>query len=130
MKYAIDKKEQYTLITLQEEKVDSVMAPELKTELVNLNAEGTKNIILDLSNIKYIDSSGLSSLLVGNRICGERNGVMVLCCINDHVMKLLKISQLDKVMNLVPTLQESIDSIFMFELEGEMNDEEEGKIEE
>ena len=71
MKYSIDKKEQYSILKLQEEKLDSPLSPALKSEFVTLNAEGIKNIIIDLSEVKYVDSSGLSALLVGNRIYNE-----------------------------------------------------------
>ena len=49
MKYTIEKTEKYTLIQLHDDKLTSIIAPDLKTELVKLNAEGIKNIILDLS---------------------------------------------------------------------------------
>ena len=68
MKYTIDKQEKYSLLRLHEEKLDSNVAPALKSELITLHAEGIRNIILDLAEVKYTDSSGLSALLVGNRI--------------------------------------------------------------
>ena len=49
MKYTIDKKEQYSILKLQEEKLDSPLSPILKSEFVTLNAEGINNIIIDLS---------------------------------------------------------------------------------
>jgi hypothetical protein len=48
--------------------------PTLKTELITLHAEGAKSIILDLSEVNYTDSSGLSSLLVGNRTFHQDGG--------------------------------------------------------
>ncbi|RZK28422.1 MAG: anti-anti-sigma factor, partial [Hymenobacter sp.] len=40
MKYSIDKKESYTVITIDEKKLDTTVAPDLKSEFVKLNAEG------------------------------------------------------------------------------------------
>ena len=74
MKYTIDKKENYTIITIDEKKLDTTIAPDLKSEFVKLNAEGITNLILDLSNVKYTDSSGLSSILIANRLCTSSNG--------------------------------------------------------
>jgi anti-sigma B factor antagonist len=122
MKYTIDKQEKYTLLRLHEEKMDSSIAPSLKSELVTLHAEGAKNIILDLSEVKYTDSSGLSALLVGNRIFQEEGGIFVLACLSDHTMKLIRISQLDSVLNILPTVEESIDTVFMHEIEKDMKD--------
>ena len=101
MKYTIDKQEQFTLINLHEEKLDSTLAPQLKSDFVSLHAEGTRNVILDLKEVKYIDSSGLSALLVGNRITNDGGGILVLTSISDHVFKLIKISQLDSILNIL-----------------------------
>lgn len=120
MKYTIDKQEKYTLLTLHEEKLDSSIAPNLKSEMVTLHAEGVRNIILDLSEVKYTDSSGLSALLVGNRILQEDGGIFVLCRLSEHTMKLIKISQLDSVLHILPTVEEGIDSVFMHEIERDM----------
>jgi anti-anti-sigma factor len=123
MKYSVDKQEKYTLLRLNEEKLDSSIAPQLKSEMVTLHAEGVRNIILDLSEVKYTDSSGLSALLVGNRILQEDNGIFILSRLSDHTMKLIKISQLDSVLNILPTVEEGIDAVFMHEIEKDMKDE-------
>ncbi len=112
MKFSIDRQDQYTIIAFDEEKLDSTVSPEVKSEFVTLQAEGVQNLIVDLGTVKYSDSSGLSALLVGNRLFAEK-GSFVLCKINDHVMKLINISQLDKVMDILPTVEESIDTVYM-----------------
>lgn len=120
MKYTIDKQEKYSLLRLHEEKMDSSVAPGLKSELITLHAEGVKNIILDLAEVKYTDSSGLSALLVGNRIVQEDGGIFVLSNLSDHTMKLIKISQLDSVLTILPTVEEAIDAVFMHEIERDL----------
>ena len=122
MKYTIDKQEKYSLLRLHEEKLDSSVAPSLKSELITLHAEGVRNIILDLTEVKYTDSSGLSALLVGNRIVQEEGGIFILTCLSDHTMKLIKISQLDSVLNILPTVEEGVDSVFMHEIEKDLKD--------
>lgn len=125
MKYTIEKEEKYTTLKLHEEKLDSSKAPSLKSELITIHAEGAKNIILDLSEVKYTDSSGLSALLVGNRVVQENGGIFVLACLSDHTTKLIKISQLDSVLNILPTVEEAIDAVFMNEIENELQSGEE-----
>jgi len=120
MKYTIDKQEKYSLLRLHEEKMDSSVAPNLKSELITLHAEGVKNIILDLSDVKYTDSSGLSALHVGNRIFQEEGGIFVLAALSEHTVKLIKISQLDSVLNITLTAEEAIDSVFMHEIEKDL----------
>lgn len=122
MKYSIDKQEKYTMLRLNEEKLDSNIAPQLKSQMVTLHAEGVRNIILDLSEVKYTDSSGLSALLVGNRILQDDDCIFVLTGLSDHTMKLIKISQLDSVLHILPTVQEGVDAVFMHEIEKDMKD--------
>ena len=122
MKYTIDKQEKYALLRLHEEKMDSSVAPGLKSELITLHAEGVKNIILDLSDVKYTDSSGLSALLVGNRIFQEEGGIFVLTALSEHTIKLIKISQLDSVLNITLTPEEAVDAVFMHEIERDLKD--------
>lgn len=126
MKYTIDKQEKYALLRLHEEKMDSSVAPGLKSELITLHAEGVKNIILDLSDVKYTDSSGLSALLVGNRIFQEEGGIFVLASLSEHTIKLIKISQLDSVLNITNTPEEAVDAVFMHEIERDLKDRENG----
>jgi anti-sigma B factor antagonist len=120
MKYTIDKQEKYSLLRLHEEKLDSSVAPGLKSELITLHAEGVRNIVLDMAEVKYTDSSGLSALLVGNRIVQEDGGIFILTTLSDHTMKLIKISQLDSVLNIMPKVEEAIDAVFMHEIEKDL----------
>ena len=124
MKYTIDKQEKYSLLRLHEEKLDSSIAPNLKSEMITLHAEGVRNVILDLSEVKYTDSSGLSALLVGNRILQEDGGIFILSKLSDHTLKLIRISQLDSVLNILASVEEAIDAVFMHEIEKDMKDEE------
>ncbi|MBV6642299.1 MAG: STAS domain-containing protein [Cyclobacteriaceae bacterium] len=126
MKFSIDRQEHYTILTIDEEKLDSSVSPEVKSEFVTLQAEGVLRVILSLENVKYSDSSGLSALLVGNRIFSE-NGDFVIYGVNEHVMKLISISQLDKVINILPTKEEAIDAIFLHEIEKGLREEDQSE---
>lgn len=123
MKFSVDKHEKYILIKLDENKLNSLVSPQLKSELILTNTEGQRNIILDMSGVKYADSSGLSSLLVGHRLCKNSDGVFILTGVNDAVSRLLTISQLDTVITIVPKVEEAIDLIFMEEIEKELRKE-------
>ena len=124
MKYTIDKQEKYSLLRLHEDKLDSSGAPGLKSELITLHAEGVRNIVLDMAEVKYTDSSGLSALLVGNRIVQEDGGIFILTTLSDHTLKLIKISQLDSVLNILPKVEEAIDAVFMHEIEKDLKNSE------
>jgi anti-anti-sigma factor len=123
MKFTVDKHEKYVLIKLNESKLNSLMSPQLKSELILINTEGQRNIILDLSAVKYTDSSGLSSLLVGHRICKNSDGVFIITGVNDNISRLINISQLETVLSIVPGVEEAVDLVFMEEIEKELKKE-------
>ena len=111
MEFKIEKLDNYTLIQVLEEKLDTNVAPTLKSELVLISGNGEKNIILDLSNCRYCDSSGLSAILVANRLCKNANGTFVLTGLNDAVDRLITISQLDTVLNIAYSTEEAVDIV-------------------
>ncbi len=120
MKFQVDKRDRLVIVKLNEEKLLSNLAPQLKSELVILNNEGFRNIVLDLTEVQYVDSSGLSALLVGNRLCKESTGTFVLTGLNPHIQKLIKISQLEPILNIVSSLNESVDYVMMEELDRDL----------
>lgn len=121
MKYSVDKQERYAVFRIEEENVNSLVAPNLKSEFVILSNEGIQNLILDLSDVHYVDSSGLSAILTADRLW-KRLGSFILTGIeHPNVKKLIEISRLDTVLTIIPTVEESVDYVFMEEIERELN---------
>lgn len=107
----IEKQKNCIIVKINSEKLDSLIAPELKAELVNINAEGARNIIIDMSDSRYCDSSGLSAILVGNRLCKNSGGMLVLAGLREPVKKLILISQLDSILNTAVTVEEGMSQL-------------------
>ncbi len=117
MKFTTDKKEKYTVLALHEDNLNSLIAPDLKSEFVFLRNEGVHNLILDLADVTYVDSSGLSAILTANRIW-KGYGTFILTGIKSpSVEKLIKISRLETILTIIPTVSESVDFVFMEEIE-------------
>ena len=89
------------------DKLDASNASDLKNELIVLNKRGINSIVIDLSATKYCDSSGLSAILVANRLCKDTNGKFALSGLQANVTKMIAISQLDKVLSITATLEEA-----------------------
>lgn len=100
MNFDQQNKENYTLVNALVEKLDAASAPELKALFLMLNKNSINNIVLDLSKTKYCDSSGLSAILIGNRLCKDSGGKFVLSGLQANVKKLIEISQLHNVLNI------------------------------
>ncbi|MCO6500032.1 MAG: STAS domain-containing protein [Vicingus serpentipes] len=123
MSFRTEKYDNYTVITFSTDKLDAVVAPDLKSELVLLNKNGERNILLDMSSINYCDSSGLSALLIGYRMCGQVNGSFIISSIQPSVKKLITISQLDTIIKSAENIVEAIDLLYEDELERNLGTE-------
>lgn len=117
MHYSLDKNDKYAVIRLQEQKLNTLISAELKSELLIINSQGYNNIILDLTDTQFCDSSGLSAVLVGNRVCRNAGGSFILTGLSEPIKKLIAISQLEQVLVITPTLAQAIEIIFTDEIE-------------
>jgi anti-sigma B factor antagonist len=125
MKFNVDQQERYTIFRLEDEKLNSIAAPVLKSELVLIANKGVTNLIMDLSKVEFVDSSGLSAILTADRLWKNLGSFILVGIEHPSVKKLIKISRLDTVLTIIPTVSEAIDYVFMEELSRELNDEEE-----
>lgn len=107
MNLVIKKELNYSYIQVTNQRLDSFISPELKAELVMLVNKGENKIILDLKDCIYSDSSGLSSILVGNRLCEETQGTFVICNLSEGVEKLVRLAMLDTILNIAADPEEA-----------------------
>lgn len=122
MTFSIDRHERYAVLNIGEENINSAIAPDLKAQFVQMAKDEVENLILDLSGVKYIDSSGLSAILTADRIWKGLKGSFVITGVESpSIQKLIEISRLHSVLTILPTISESVDFIFMEALERELN---------
>ncbi len=115
--FDITKRDNYTLISVNAKRLDTSIAPSFKSELVMIAGNGERNMVIDLSKTEYCDSSGLSSILVANRLCRNAKGNFVLTGLQDAVERLISISQLDSVLTITNSVDEADAEIIMTESE-------------
>lgn len=77
--------------------VDVYAAPRLKQELVSAIEDGCANVIVDMERVSFIDSSGLGVLVSALRRARERDGTVRIVCTRENVLKIFRITGLDKV---------------------------------
>ncbi len=123
MKINLDKSDRYSVLKLDEENLNSIIAPDVKSEFIFLRNEGVKNLIFDMESIKYVDSSGLSAILTANRLWNSYGAFVLTNVKHPAVIKLIDISRLESILTIVPTLKESVDYIMMEELQRELRGE-------
>ena len=111
MNFDIDNNDKFTLVKCNFDKLDTTVAPELKSQFLLLDKSGVLNYVLDLTDVKYCDSSGLSAMLVGNRFAANSDGCFVICGLQPSVEKIITISQLHTVLNICLNQTEAINFI-------------------
>ena len=95
-----------TVFKLNEKRLDTNISGLLKGEFTMiLKVEGVNKLIIDLSEVESCDSSGLSAILVANRIISANEGQIRLVSPSEKVYTLIKITQLDRVL----PVSESVD---------------------
>jgi anti-sigma B factor antagonist len=93
-----------TILKIIERKLDASISPELKGEFLVLCKPQLKVLILDLSDVEFCDSSGLSALLIAERKMRENGGIVKLVGVHKKVLSLIKISHLDRAFQIYDTL--------------------------
>ena len=85
-----------TVFRPDDERLDTMNSPNLKKEFLIARNAGEKLFLVDLSDIKYVDSSGLGALLFGLRQAVENGGGLALIHAGPRVERLIQIAQLNQ----------------------------------
>ncbi|MDX9702008.1 MAG: STAS domain-containing protein [Candidatus Auribacterota bacterium] len=105
-------KEQGDIVIFQiEGEIDLYNSPGLRQQLTSRINKGSKKILVDFSNVKYIDSSGLATLIEGLQKMNRQKGRMMLCCLNQSIMDIFEVARLDDVFNIYNTAEEALDDM-------------------
>jgi anti-sigma B factor antagonist len=90
-------------------RVDADSGSQLRQALQTLAAEGVLLIVVDLQQVDFMDSSGLSALVSGLRALREHAGSLHLCRPQPQPLTALKLTMLDRVFPIFATPEEALD---------------------
>jgi anti-sigma B factor antagonist len=88
--------------------IDLFTAPEFKQRVSAPIEAGRRRVIVDLTATTFIDSSSLGVLIGAHRRLRREDGSMVVVCSDDAIVKTFRITGLDSVFRIVPTLDEAL----------------------
>lgn len=108
MNFDVKKQGTATVLKVKERKLDASVSPELKGEFLILCTAETKQLVIDLSDVEFCDSSGLSALLIAERKMRENGGVVKLAGLHKKVLTLIKISHLDRAFQIYDTVAKAV----------------------
>lgn len=83
----------------------------LLDSIKNLAKTNKINVIIDLTNVVYLDSRSLGVLLSGNSLLKKKSGKLVLFGANDYIVNLFNITRLDLAFGICKTEEEAIEVI-------------------
>jgi anti-sigma B factor antagonist len=98
--------ERTSVVTLEGE-LDLERAPSLKWALVDSIDAGKSQLVVDLTKVRFMDSTALSVLVSVNRGL-EESSRMAVVCTNGNVLKIFELSGMDGVFAVYPTLDEAL----------------------
>jgi anti-sigma B factor antagonist len=107
METEISKKGAYTLIAPSGE-IDFHVSPELREQLLAALNEG-QHVVVDLSSVSYVDSSGIASLVEGLQHARGMKLTFGLAGVTNAVMQVLKLTRLDNVFTLYESVDDAIE---------------------
>ena len=99
-----------TVIALSGE-VDLYTAPEFKQQLLETIGQGTKEVVVDLSDTTFIDSTTLGVLVGGVKRLRPNGGRLSLVCTDRNIAKIFEITGLDKVFPIHGSRDEALQSL-------------------
>lgn len=109
MNFETNKIGDVTVFKLKEKRLDTNISGLLKGEFTMiLKVEGANKFVIDLSEVESCDSSGLSAILVANRIISSNEGQIRLAAPSDKVHSLIKITQLDRVLKVTDSVDQAL----------------------
>jgi anti-sigma B factor antagonist len=111
MNFFIEEFGDIKVLRLRDERLDSMVAPDLKAQLLVLFNTKKSSILLDLSNVQHVDSSGLGSLLFGLRQARELDRKFAVCGVQKRVKSLIQIAHLTDVIPMFETDKEAMEKL-------------------
>lgn len=108
MKIDIEIRAGKTLLHCHEERIDAHNSAELKDILLRQLESGSSDLVLNLAEVRFIDSSGLGALLSGFKNANLRQGNLVLVGLQPRVQAMFELTRLHRVFRTYPTLAEAL----------------------
>jgi anti-sigma B factor antagonist len=97
-----------TILSVKEGRLDAHNSGELKDRILKTLEEGNRNLIIDLGDVQFIDSSGLGALLSGYKNANLRSSAFALANLQPRVRSMFELTRLHRVFEIYPGLQEAI----------------------
>lgn len=99
-----------TILFINEDRLDANNSEELKVEMNRLFEGGTKELVIDLTQVLFIDSSGLGALVSGYKNASILHGSLKLSSLQSQVKSMFELTRLHRVFDIFTTVDDALES--------------------
>ena len=100
---------QYLVVEVQEKRLDARVALAIKNYLIEKFEEEQFNLIIDLKEVNFIDSSALGAFVTALKLLGNR-GSMILVGINENVLEIFRLTRMDRIFKIYDTAEGAVEA--------------------
>lgn len=105
----VDQRDDGNLVVTPLGEVDLASSPQLRTRLSELISQKPTHLVLDLSQVTYMDSSGVATLVEALQQCRRQSATLALAGLQDRVRSVFEIARLDTVFDIRPNLEAALE---------------------
>ena len=102
-----DARADLAIVTVDGE-IDIQSAPELTARLQELDAQGAQHVIVELSGVTFLDSSGLGALVAAQRSLDARGATFSIVGARPHIQKILMITRVIELIDSYDTVEDAV----------------------
>lgn len=99
-----------TIVRPADKRIDAATATGFKQAMSDLIDAGARRIVLNLSDVDFIDSSGLGAIISSLKRLGN-DGELVICSVRATVMSLFRLTRMDRVFDILSSEDEAVRSL-------------------
>lgn len=96
------------VIHINEERLDAHNSADLKLELLKLFEAGNRDLLVDLKEVRFIDSSGLGALVSGFKNATSSHGSLRLAALQPQVKSMFELTRLHRVFEIYQTVADAL----------------------
>jgi anti-sigma B factor antagonist len=98
------------ILYVKEERLDAHNSADLKSAVQKLFEDGKKNVLVDLKDVRFIDSSGLGALVSGFKNAISHQGNLKLSSLQSQVKSMFELTRLHRVFEIFPSTVEAVEN--------------------
>lgn len=106
MRYTVEHRDEITILSIHNQRVEGDVSSRLKAEVLIAAQPDIEGLIIDLTAVEMMDSSGLGALLLANRQLKEYGIPLALVGVQEMVLSLMKISQIDGMYDFYDSIED------------------------